>query len=196
MITEQREIAYPVGLGLQHRHGRAGHRGLEAETEKNHFAIRVLTRQLERVQRRINHAHISAVGLGLKQTFLRTRHAHRVAKGSEDNLRLLGQRHTVVHAPHRQYTYRAAGTVHELNRCGKQLLNTVAKYGMGVPTAHLHDLQWPVAGAFDPAKRDTNLIDQRARFYRIAEFVNILHIGFPRLPRASASSVCTRSQRM
>ena len=60
-------------------------RGLEADGEEHHLAVRVLARDLQRVGGRIDHADVGAARLRLQQRqALRRRHAHRVAVGAED----------------------------------------------------------------------------------------------------------------
>ncbi len=75
----------------------------------------VLLRDPQRVERRVDHAHVGALGLRVHERALRAGHAHHVAEAGEDHARLLGDRDAVVHAPHRDHADRAAGAVHQLD---------------------------------------------------------------------------------
>ena len=107
---------------------------------------RIGARERERVHRRIDHADVGAVGLGLQQALSRARHAHRVAEGGEDDLRMLGDRDAIVDASHRQHADRAAGAVHQLDLSWQHALDAVAEDRMGMAAADLHDVQRPSVG--------------------------------------------------
>jgi hypothetical protein len=65
--------------------------------------------------------------------------------------------------------------------------------------AHLHDLDLPVTGDLDAGHQRADLLDQDLGFRAVAELIDIFHAAAPLCPaepRSSASSVCTRSQRM
>jgi len=64
VIAQQREIADALALGLQYRHGSARHCGLEAEGEEDDLLVRVVARDLQRVERRIDDAHVGPVRFG------------------------------------------------------------------------------------------------------------------------------------
>jgi len=64
VIAQQREIAGSLALGLQYRHGSARHCGLEAEGEEDDLLVRVVARDLQRVERRIDDAHVGPVRFG------------------------------------------------------------------------------------------------------------------------------------
>mmetsp|Transcript_18256 Transcript_18256/g.43898 ORF Transcript_18256/g.43898 Transcript_18256/m.43898 type:complete len:229 (-) Transcript_18256:65-751(-) len=198
VVAEQREVVDAAPLRLEHRHRGGGHGRLEAEREEHHVAARVRRRDFERVQRRINHAHISAVGARLQQRALGAGHAHRVAKGREDDTGLIRDRHAVVHAAHRQHAHGAARAMHELERGRDQVLQRITKDRVGVAAAHLHDLQRAFTARAQALGRAGNFAQQRARGQRIAEFIDVLHGVLPfgadaRAGRSSASRLCTRS---
>jgi hypothetical protein len=69
VIAQQREIADALALGLQYRQGRARHRRFEAEGEEDDLLVRVVARDLQRVERRIDDAHVGPVRHGLQQAF-------------------------------------------------------------------------------------------------------------------------------
>ena len=91
VIAEHREIADALALGLQHGQRRRRHCRLKPDAEKNDFAMRVRARQRQRVHRRIDHAYVGAVRLGLQQRLLRSGNAHRVAEGREDDFAALAR---------------------------------------------------------------------------------------------------------
>ena len=62
----------------------------------------------QRVERRVDHPHVGALGLGVEQRALGARHAHHVAEAGEDHARLVGDRDAVVDAAHRDHADRAA----------------------------------------------------------------------------------------
>ena len=198
VIAEQREIPHALLPRLDDRHGGTRHRGLETQAEEYNLPIRMLPRDRQRIERRVDHAHIRAVGLGLQQALARSRHPHRVAERGEDHLRPFGQCHAVINAPHRQHADRAARPVHEFHLVRQHLLNAVAKYGVRVPAANFHDLQRSRPVTRDGRAQLANLAQQHPRLHRIAELVDVFHDAAPLIkpPRSSASSVCTRSQRM
>ena len=97
---------------------------------------------------------------------------------------------------HRQHADRAARAVHELEGLRQQFFEAVAEDRMRVAAAHFHDLQRPGALVHDALGENVDALDHRACLDRIAEFVDVFHALLPDGPRLSASSVCTRSQRM
>ncbi len=67
---QQREILEPQCLGLQQA-GRVGRRGgFKPDREEDHLLIGVLPGNFHGIQRRINHANLSAGGLNGKQILI------------------------------------------------------------------------------------------------------------------------------
>ena len=64
------KLRQPKLLRLPDGHGVAGRRGLEADREEHHLAVGVLLGQLDRVQRRVDHAHVPAGRLDAQQVVL------------------------------------------------------------------------------------------------------------------------------
>jgi hypothetical protein len=189
VVAEQREVAHAHRFCMQHGHRSARHRGLEAQPEEHHLLLGILLRQLQRVERGIDGAHIGAFGLGLQQAFLRPGHAHRVAEGRHDHLRMLGNRHAVVDAAHRQHAHRAAGAVNELDGGWQQVLQAVAEDGVRVPAADFHHLQGTRGAAGERVGQQRHLGHQRLGQLGIAKFVCVFHrVIFPG-PRSSARRV-------
>ncbi len=127
------------------------------------------TRDFERVERRVHEPHVGAARLGLEEVALRPGHPHHVAERREDDAGLLGQPHRVVDAAHRDDAHRAPGPVHQLDGFGQQVLDAVPVDGVGVPAAHLHELELVAAGQLGDG------LDQRARGGRVPELVDESH---------------------
>ena len=82
------KLVSPRGARLE-QGGRGGGRGrLEADAGEDHLAVRFGRGDLDRVARRVDHAHVGAGGALGGQRGARRRHAHEVAEGRE---RYLGQ---------------------------------------------------------------------------------------------------------
>jgi hypothetical protein len=71
-------------------HGVGGRRSLEADREEDHAFVGMASGDGERVERRIQHAHVGALGLGLQQVARAARHAQHVAERAEDDVRARG----------------------------------------------------------------------------------------------------------
>ena len=169
--------------------------------EEDHLSVGILAGERERIERRVHDPHVSALGLGLEQALLRARHPERIAEGREDDLRPLGQGHAVVDPAHRQDADRAARPVHQLDGIRQHLLDAVAEDRVGMPAAHLHDLQRPPPGDLDfarPAVRSRRSAPWPSRDRGTRRDTSCVRpqAAAPLAPRSSASSVCTRSQRM
>jgi hypothetical protein len=170
VVAEDEEVAQALGLGALQRQCRGGRRGLEPDREEHDLAIRVLARELQRVERRVHHAHVSAARLGVEQRAVRGRHAQHVAEGREDHLGALGDRDRVVLATHRYDAHRAARPVDQLDLVGQQVLDAVLVDGVRVPAADLHQL---VAAARLDQRRD--LLGQPRRHLTRPELVDEPH---------------------
>jgi hypothetical protein len=101
--------------------------------------LRLVLRNAQCIERRVYHAHVGAARFVFQRRALRARHAHHVAECGKDGVPVLRERKAVVHAAHRQYAYRAAGSVHELNIFRQDVAQTVTVNGVRVPAADLHD---------------------------------------------------------
>ncbi len=84
---------------------------------------------------------------------------------------LFGQPHRVVDAAHRDHAHRAAGSVHQLDGLGQQVLDSVPVDGVRVTAAHLHELELVACRELG------DRLDQRARGRRVPEFVDELHVA-------------------
>jgi hypothetical protein len=99
----------------------------------------MLLGDLQRVERRIDHAHVRAGGLGAEQMRLRSGDAHHVAESSEDHARLQGDRDRVINPTQRNDTDRATWAVDHLNVGREQILNAVLENRVSVTATDLHD---------------------------------------------------------
>ena len=90
--------------------------------------------------------------------------------------------------------------MNKLNPLRKHLLNTVAKDGVCMSAAKLHDLKRRFPFAIEVMGHTIYGVKQRFGFFRITKLINIFHELFPSepssRPRWSASKVCTKSQSM
>ena len=135
--------------------------------------------------RRIDHADVGAVGLGLQQALARARHPHRVAERREDHPGLLGDGDAIVDAAHRQHADRAAGAVHQLDLLRQHALDAVAEDRMGVAAADFHDLQRPIVGNGERGGQALDLLQRGTRPWRGRGIRR--HISCRRLPWSSPS---------
>ena len=109
-------------------------------TSRSGFAAR----ELERVERRVDHAHVGAAGLRLEQRAAAAGDAHHVAEGREDHLGPLGEGDRVVDAAHRDHADRAARARARSRPRRDELLDPVLVDRVRVPAADLHDLHLAV----------------------------------------------------
>ena len=139
VVAEQRKIVDALALRLENRERRRWHRSFESEPEEDNLLLRIKAREFERVEGGVDHAHISASGFRLQQALLRARHPHGVPERCEDHARRLGKRDTIIDPPHWQHAYRAARSMHELDRIGQHGLDPELEDCMRVAAAYLHE---------------------------------------------------------
>ena len=101
MVAEDEEVADPFGARAQQGRGRGRRGRFETDHKKHDRAVRILTRELQRIEWRIDEAHIRALGLGVEQAATRARHAHHVAEGRENDLWLARNGDRIIEAAHR-----------------------------------------------------------------------------------------------
>ena len=82
-----RSSSRPSCSRLPDGHRVRGRRGLEADGEEDDLAVRVLLRELHRVERRVDHPHVAAPRLDAEQVGRRAGHAQHVAERREDDVR-------------------------------------------------------------------------------------------------------------
>ena len=73
VAAHAREVPDALGLRALQRQRRRGRRGLEADREEDDLAVGVLLGDPQRVERRVDHPDVRALGLGLEQAALRAR---------------------------------------------------------------------------------------------------------------------------
>src|SRR6516225_1768552 len=81
VIAEKGKVRNSLGLGTQHCHGRARHCRFEAQCEEHNLLVRILLRDAQGIERRIDHADICALALGLQETLLGPRTIEREVIG-------------------------------------------------------------------------------------------------------------------
>ena len=89
VIAEHGKIVKPSALARMQRERRRRRRGLKTDGEEHHVLVGIRFGELERVGRRIDDAHIHAACFVFQRTALRAGHAHHVAEGGEDDIRIL-----------------------------------------------------------------------------------------------------------
>ena len=99
----------------------------------------------------------------------------------------------LVDAPDRQHAHRAAGTVDHVHRGRQQVRQAVARYGVGMSAAELHQAIASVIPGF-PGYGARQVARQRA----VAEFIEVLHAiasdaGFIPANNASVRSASSTS---
>jgi hypothetical protein len=134
----------------------------------------------QRVEWRVDHAHVGALRFCLEQAFFRSGHAHRVAESGEDHAGHVGECDAVVDSSHRQHANRTAGAVDQLDTVGQHCLHTVAEDGVRMSAANLHDVDGAAATSLisDLGDESANFLQQKLRLLRISEFVDVFHVVF------------------
>ena len=87
VIAEDREIANALRLRAHQRERRRWRGRLEPDGEEHHVLLGIVPRQLQRVGRRVNDAHIHAARFVFQRAAAGARHAHHVAERGEDHIR-------------------------------------------------------------------------------------------------------------
>ena len=208
VITKQSEVLDAFFLRPQHGQSGAGHGCFKAQGKEDDLPVGVLLGNPQRVKRRVHHAHIGPISFCLQQAFFRAGHSHRIAERGENHAGHVGQSHAVVNASHRQNTNRAAGAMDQLDPVRQHCLDTVSEDGVRVASADFHDVYRFSPPLLNLRHERVDFLQQKLRFFGISEFVDVFHFvfflylklsGHPIManePRLSASSVCTKSQRM
>src|SRR6266567_6872463 len=169
MIAEDREIPRSFGLCPQEGDGRRGGSRLKADGKEDHLPVGMLAGKFVGIERRIDEAHVGAIGLGVEETTLGARHAHHVTKGGEDYSIHTGNGNGVVDASHRQDADRAARPMNKINVARQHVFDAVLINSMGMPAADLHEFE-RLTGAQFP-----NLARNASGQVWIAVLVNIFH---------------------
>ena len=94
---------------------RRGSGRLEADREEDDVAVGVLLRDPQRVERRVDHPDVGALGLGVGERLLGPGHPHHVAEAGEDHVVLGRHRDPVVDPAHRHHADRTARSVNQLD---------------------------------------------------------------------------------
>ncbi|OPZ83305.1 MAG: hypothetical protein BWY76_02334 [bacterium ADurb.Bin429] len=178
---EQRKVRHPQRFRPRHRQRVGGGGRFKAHREEDHLAIGMLPREGKGIQRRVDDAHVAAVGFHREEVFRRARHAQHVAVGAEDDLRARGDFHRFVNEFHRRHAHRAAGAVHQRDRRRQQRIYAELDDGVRLPPADFHDR--PRAGD-QPGQR----IGVPAGGVGVAVFVHVFHA------RSSASPSSSRGK--
>ena len=141
---------------------------IEPDRKEDDVAVRGGAGQGDRVQRRVDDAHVGAAGLGGQQVDAVARHAQHVAERAEDGALRERQVHRLVDQVGAGDADRAAGAVDERDDGGQELVQAELHDGVGLAAADLHDR--PGAG-----RLAGDGVGQPAHDAGVAVFVDVLH---------------------
>ncbi len=165
---QHREVREALGFRAVHCHGVGRCRRLEADREEHDLALGALARESERVERRVDDAHVPAARLHLEQVVARAGHAQHVAEGAERDVGSRGDRDRAVDELERRHAHRAARAVDELHRVGQQLVHPELEDRVGLAAAHLHERPAACRGVADPPNHGGNRLG-------VAVLVDVAH---------------------
>ena len=129
---------------MQHRHGIGGRGGLKTDRKEDHLLIGIGLRQLDRIQRRVDYAHVPTPRADREQVTTGAGDAQHVAVGGEDDLGAGSDGEGAVDLLKRSHAHRAAGTMDEFNLLREHVVQPVMQEGMCLPAADFH--QHPGSG--------------------------------------------------
>ena len=141
---QQRDVGHLLFAGAPGEHGIGGGGGFEADGEEDDLFVGIGAGDLEAVQRRVDDAHVAAVGLDGEEVAIGAGHAQHVAKGAEDDVGAARDGVRLVDHLQRRDADRAAGAVHQFHAFGQKLVDAILHDGVGLAAADLH--QHPGAG--------------------------------------------------
>ena len=168
VADQQAEVLDAELLGLvdRHRVGRRG--GLEADAEEDHLLVGVVPREVERVERRVDDAHVAAGALDPEQVLLAAGHAQHVAERAEDHVGPRRDLQRLVDDLERGDADRAAGSVDQLDAVGQQLVEAVPDDRVGLAAADLHHRPGVLG-------RGVDVVEQPLGQRGVLELVEVLH---------------------
>ena len=178
---QQREVPHALAPGLVDRERVTGRGGLEADGEEHDLAIGQAPRERERVQRRVDDAHVAALGLRGAQVDRPAGDAQHVAVAAQHDVGSARERDGVIEDLGGRDAHRAPRAVQERDQGRQQLLEPEARDRVRLPAAHLHDAP---RSRGDPGDRRR----QRARALRVSVLVDVLHGSLASSSLASGSS--------
>ena len=135
---DDEEVGQRAVACVGHGGGDGGRGGLEPDGEEDHAACGLGFGQLERVERRVDDAHVGPFGPRTLEARAAAGHAHHVAEGGEGHAVAAGHPDGGVHHAHRRHTHGATRAAEELDRGREHRADAAAEEGHGVGAAHLH----------------------------------------------------------
>ena len=165
---EQREVLKTLTGRAVHGHRVRRRRGLEPDREEDDLPRRIRSRDVDGVERRIDHADVGAAGLRREEVGPRSGDAEHVAEGGEDHARPARDLDRRVDQLDRRHAHGTAGAVDERHVGRQELVHAEADDGVGLAAADLHD---------GPRPRDqpTKRLGVLPRMVRVAVLVQELH---------------------
>src|SRR3984957_6579067 len=138
VVTEHGEVSDALGLGAHYRK-RGGWRGrFKTNGEKHDVLGGIEPGQLQRIGRGVYDPNIHTSGLVLKWAALSPGYTHHVAKGGEDNIRLLRDGKAIVDSSHGKHANWAAGAVDQLDVFREDIFQAEAIDRVGMSAADFH----------------------------------------------------------
>jgi len=136
--AEHAEVREAARLRFEQRCGDGRRRGLEADAGEDHLPPGLGGRDLHRVARRVDDAHVGAGGARGRQGRARRRHADEVAEGRQRHLRQTGEGHSLVQVGGRRDAHRAPWPGDQPHPGREQVAQTEAGDRNRVGAAHFH----------------------------------------------------------
>ncbi len=132
----------------------------------------MLARQLQRVERRVDHAHVAALRLHAQQVLGAAGHAQHVAIGHEDDIGSQCQGNRLVDDLDRRDADRAARSVDERDLLRQHPVDAVLEEAVRLAPADFHDAPRPRDGA-------RYGVEELAGGVTVAVLVEVAHYGPP-----------------
>ena len=160
MAAEDREVAEAERPRLLDEHRRRWRRGFEADGEKDYLTLRVPLRKGQCISARVDHPDVAANAGAAQRRFrleqrqaARRRYAHRVTVTAQGNAGFANEANRHVYAADWQHANRTAGTVNHAHVTWQKIRNAVARDGVRVPAAELHEMIVAIAARVLPNGR-------------------------------------------
>jgi hypothetical protein len=156
--------------GLRHRQGIGGCRRFEADGEEHDLPIRVLLREADRVQRRIDDSHIRPLRFQPEEIRVGPRDSQHVAERGERHAGPARDGMGLVDLLQRRHTHGTSGSVHELDLRRQHPVHAVLDDRVGLAAADLHE-------GPRPCGHPPDLGEDLGRDPAISILVQVLHAG-------------------
>src|ERR1035437_3574599 len=171
MTAQHAEIFKLLPMRLQYGQRRGWCGGLKTNGKEDDLALRVVTCDLQGIERRINHANVATARLRFHQRQTPgTGYTQGVAVSAKNHALIKRQTNRHIDPANRQHAHRATGAVHHAHIGWQQIGEAIARNGVGVAAAKFHK-------AVAAARLDAgcNLAGKSFCNLAIAELVDVFH---------------------